>query len=136
MKKLFPIFSYICYAALSAWAILSLKADVDAIPEKSESIGDGIGNGIGVGISTLFIYILAIYLAVTVVALVFKLLHNGTRFVLFGAVSVLLDLVFLVAHGFIFYYLFTGGGDVAMFTVFGGLSVLSLASLLSNASSF
>ena len=129
MKRSFPILSYLVYIALAIWMILSLQEGINALPEEGGSISEDIGIGLTEGFSKVFMLLFAVYGGVGVVAILVKIAHIGTHFVLFGILSALLDLAFTLLHGGLLFYVISGDGSLAVPII--PLSALAFISLIS-----
>lgn len=133
MKRSFPILSYLIYIALAIWIILSLQADINALPEQGSSVGEDIGIGLSEAFGKIFMVIVGAYGAVAVVALLVKLVHIGLRFWLIGIISALFDLAFTVVHGALLYQSLSpeSGIGIAIIPLMV-LAILSLISFIAN----
>ena len=129
MKRSFPILSYLVYIALAIWMILSLQEGINALPEEGESVSEDISIGLTEGFSKVFMLLFAVYGGVGVVAILVKIAHIGTHFVLFGILSALLDLAFTLLHGGLLFYVISGDGSLAVPII--PLSALAFISLIS-----
>ena len=133
MKRSFPILSYLVYIALAIWMILSLQEGINALPEEGGSISEDIGIGLTEGFSKVFMLLFAVYGGVSVLAILVKIAHIGTHFVLFGILSALLDLAFTLLHGGLLFYVISGDGmESISFIPLVALTAISFISFISN----
>ena len=132
MKKALSILNYIAYLAVSAWAIIALKLDIDALPENPETPGDQLSAGLGEAFGKLFIIFFAIFAAVSLLGLIVKIVYSKTDWVVFRALGVLFDLAFTAASGVLLYGSITGGSELLFIVIVAVLFALSALSLLSN----
>ncbi len=135
MKKAIPVISYLAYLALGAYLAISSKIELEELSDKTaDSFGQGLANGIG-GIGLAIVMVLGlIYSAAALLGLIMKLLHNASGWGFFGLLSIIFDLAFTVVHGYIMLYALNGGTEMQTVAIFGGLLVLSAASLVANCS--
>ena len=75
------------------------------------------------------------YSAVALVALLIKVIHNASGWMLFGLLSVILDLAFTALHAYVTYSTVAGAGELIYTIMFGVLTIISVVSLISSCSS-
>lgn len=133
MKRRFPVLCYLVYIALAIYLLLTLQADINALPEQGGSAGEDIGIGLSEAFGKIFMVIVGAYGAVAVVALLVKLVHIGLRFWLIGIISALFDLAFTVLHGGLLLYVMSGDGSLTVPIIpLAALTFISLISFLVN----
>ena len=136
MKKSIPVISYLVYLALGAYLAISSKIDIDKLADKtSDSFVEGLANGFG-GIGLAIVMILGlVYGAAALVCLIIKLIHNASGWLLFGLLSVILDLALIGIHGYLVLYAVNGGSEISAIATVAVLCVISVVSFIANCSS-
>ena len=137
MKKTIPIISYLIYIALAAWYAISSRIEIDKLQNSppAGSFEEGLANGLSsFGHAIIMVLTLGCG-AIALIALIVKLVHNSSGWLLFGLLSVVFDIAFTALHCYGLYSVLTGEAELQNIILIALLAVVSVTSLMANCSS-